>query len=162
MKSIARPLRRALLGTLLAAGLVASAQAQSTYRWIDPTTGRTVISDTPPPTGAKNARQSGSDKPGPPPPGFASQRASERHPVTLYTAPDCQSECQEARDLLRKRNIPFSEKAIRTQGEVDELKALLKGESPVVPTISVGSQVSRGLSAEAWGKLLDTAGYPGK
>lgn len=150
--------RYALLLTALL--LSSSALAQSTYRWVDPATGRTVISDTPPPSSARNPRQSGVDRPGSTPPGYATQRASERHPVTLYTAPDCQSECQEARDLLRKRGIPFSEKAVRTQGEVDELKALLKGEPPVVPSLTVGTQTSRGLSAEAWHKLLDVAGYP--
>jgi glutaredoxin len=151
----------ALLLTALLLTTAGSTAAQGTYRWVDPASGRTVISDTPPPSGAKNARQSGVDRPGTTPPSYAIQRATDSAPVTLYTAPDCKSECQEARDLLRKRNVPFNEKPVRTQGEVDELKALLKGEQPMVPTIAVGSQTSRGLSAEAWNKLLDTAGYPG-
>jgi hypothetical protein len=67
---------------------------------------------------------------------------------------------QQARELLKARGTPFSEKTVATQEEIDALKKLA-GEA-VVPTLQVGRQVQRGFSSELYDKLLDAAAYPGR
>ena len=102
-------LRFALLAAML---LVASlAGAQTTYQWIDPKTGSTVISDQQPPPGAKQVLKRESDNGGsnqqmP----YATRQAAEKFPVTLYTSENCAEGCKLARSLLSGRGVPFSEK----------------------------------------------------
>lgn len=138
---------------LLSAGV--SAQA---YRWVD-STGRTMISDTPPPGQAKAvsrvgeaAEPGGGDLP------FAVRKARENYPVTLYTAADCVNECKQARDMLNGRGIPFSEKMLQKAEDSAELKALVG--DVFVPSLKVGKQGFRGFEAGAYNNLLDLAGYP--
>lgn len=132
------------------------AQAQ-TYRWTD-ANGRTVVSDTPPPGQARNvARVGGAAQPDDGLP-FATRLAAEKHPVLLYTAAECTSECEQARDLLKKRNIPYTEKMIKTPEDFDELQQLVG--DVFVPSVKVGAQFHRGFTATAYHNLLDLAGYP--
>lgn len=137
-----------------------STLAQTSYRWINPKTGETMITDTPPPRNAKllNRWQSGEQDPNA---GlsYAARRAMQDFPVTLYTSSNCVAECKEARDLLNKRGIPFTEKDLKTKEDIDELKALL-GDSLGLPALKVGNQTSKGFSADDYNKLLDLAGYP--
>lgn len=126
------------------------------YKWTEG--GRTVISDTPPPGKAKilskseNNTEAGDNLP------FATKKAVEAFPVTLYTAPDCTADCKQARDLLNARGVPFTEKSVQKQEEIDELKQLV-GDA-IVPSLKVGNQKSRGFEAGAYNNLLDLAGYP--
>ncbi len=145
----------ALLATSLAV-------AQTTYRWTDPASGRTVFSDTPPPSGAKNIQQQRGDagRPGESGQTFAGRRAASNQPVTLYTTGTCVNECRDARDFLKKRNIPFAEKEIRTQADLDDLRKLIGGEG-MVPSLQVGKQPAAGFQPDQWNRLLDQAGYPG-
>ena len=143
--------RLALILLLACAG----AHAQ-TYRWTDPA-GRTVISDAPPPSTAKNLSASTPAEPGAGM-SYATRRAMENFPVTLYTAPNCQSECSQARDLLKQRGVPHTEKSLQSEADVAELKALSGDAS--VPVLKVGRQHFRGYAAAPWHDLLDLAGYP--
>jgi glutaredoxin len=127
-----------------------------TYHWVD-SSGQTVISDTPPSGKARNVvktedSQTGSDLP------FAVRKASKDFPVTLYTGPNCSSECKQARDLLNGRGIPFSEKMLKTDEDIEELKKLI-GDA-FVPSLKVGKETSRGMNASGYHNLLDIAGYP--
>ncbi|WP_051295289.1 glutaredoxin family protein [Azonexus hydrophilus] len=132
------------------------AQAQ-TYRWTD-ANGRTIVSDTPPPGQARNvAKAGGKAQPDDGLP-FATRLAAEKHPVLLYTAAECVAECQQARELLKTRNIPYSEKMVKTPEEFDELKRLIG--DVFVPTMKVGREFHRGFSRTAYDNLLDLAGYP--
>lgn len=139
----------------------ASSALAQTYRWQDPATGRTVFSDQPPPSHIRNVQEQVLRPATPPAPdsSYAVKRASEKFPVRLYTSADCTTQCVQARELLNRRGVPFSEKMVHSQADVDELKKLLNGE-PFVPSLSVGAQVSRGLESGAWNNLLDLAGYP--
>lgn len=144
------------LVVILAAG---NALAQTTYRWVDPKTGKTVITDTPPPASAKvldRQKASGDDPDASLP--YAVRKAKENFPVTLYTSADYPAESKRARDLLNQRGIPFAEKAMQQEGAQEELKALTG--SILVPSIKVGSQSIRGYSEETWNNMLDLAGYP--
>lgn len=128
-----------------------------TYRWVD-AAGRTIISDTPPPRQVKNvvktedAPSTGDNLP------FAVKKAMEAYPVTLYTSAECLSECRLARELLNKRGVPFSEKMVQKQEDLDELKELVG--AAVVPVLKVGKQTTRGFQTSIYDNLLDLAGYP--
>ena len=86
------------------------------------------------------------------------RRAVENFPVTLYTSADCTSECKQARDFLNARGVPFTEKMLQKQEDVDELKKLV-GDT-FIPALKVGKQGFRGFEPAAYSNLLDLAGYP--
>ena len=151
--------KTALLLALLCAGSLAHAQSQTAYRWVD-NEGKVHYGDRPPPPRA--AREVQEKKLDPlvadvqlP---YATRQAMTNFPVTLYIAADCPA-CQEARDYLKKRGIPFAEKTVKTSAEVEALRARL-GSEAAVPTLQVGEKTSKGYLASAWGGLLDAAGYP--
>ncbi|MEI7614191.1 MAG: glutaredoxin family protein [Betaproteobacteria bacterium] len=145
---------------LSAALLMASvAGAQTTYRWVDKS-GQTVYSDLPPPPGTKQVvtqsrEERGEDQPLP----YATRQAAEKYPVTLYTTANCLDACKHGRSLLNGRGVPFSEKMMSTQEEIDELARKLGGEASV-PSLFVGQQSFKGFESSAWTNLLDLAGYP--
>jgi glutaredoxin len=155
---------------LAALSAVASVNAQTAYRWIDPATGKTVYSDQPPPSGAKspatlpNGRQKpeGESSPGWNSLPYAIRIASEKYPVTLYTAAHCGDFCDQARALLAERRIPYTEIVLDKLPE-DELKKNLKklgSETPFLPILTVGSQRKDGIEKSAWNDLFNLAGFP--
>jgi len=155
-KQQSRLLAGLLAGLFVVAAGIAHAQ---TYRWVDPATGRTMFTDTPPPGSAKQVVRTGKssnaegDKSLP----YATQLAAKNFPVTLYTGAEC-TPCNQAKDLLNKRGIPFTEKTLQTQADLAELKALA-GES-TVPVLKVGRQTLKGFDAGNYDSALNLAGYP--
>lgn len=147
-------MRFLLMFCLALTSVQAGAQA---YRWIDPS-GRIIISDTPPPGKAKGLSRVGEKDEGGDDLSFATRKARESFPVTLYTAADCTTECAQARDLLNKRGVPFTEKMLQKAEDAAELKQLVG--DVFVPSLSVGKQSQRGFEAGAYNNLLDLAGYP--
>ena len=146
--------------------LAGIAAAQQMYRWTDEN-GRTHITDTPPPPGAKNVRKvkpaantEAKDKPAKPEAQmpFVLARAMKEYPVTLYSSPNCTEPCKAARDLLNKRGVPFKEVQIWEEEGNAELKKL--SGNTQVPTLKVGSSVQAGYDPTSYSALLDTAGYP--
>lgn len=133
-----------------------SAQAQ-TYRWTD-SSGRTVISDTPPPGTAKKVNRTGDAAQADDGLPFSVKKAMEAYPVTLYTSAECTDACKQARDLLNGRGVPFTEKMMQKPEDAEELKKLV-GDL-FVPSIKVGKQSFRGFESGAYTNLLDLAGYP--
>ena len=77
---------------------------------------------------------------------FATKRASEAFPVTLYTSADCTDDCKRARELLNSRGIPFTEKMVQKQAEYDELKDLV-GDAFVPSIKDLASHVSESTAA---------------
>ena len=137
-----------------------TAQAQTTYRWVDKATGQTVFSDHPPPPGitaqSVTSGTTASDERQLP---CATRQAMEKFPVTLYTAANCIDLCKQARDLLNGRGVPFTEKMLSTQENMAEASKRL-GSEPAAPSVIVGTQSFKGLEASSWNNLLDLAGYP--
>jgi glutaredoxin len=80
-----------------------------------------------------------------------------RYPVTLYTAPDC-APCDEARNLLRQRGIPYTEKTATSAEDREAWGRIVGG--PESPAVKIGGQSLRGLQADRWNEYLDAAGYP--
>lgn len=89
---------------------------------------------------------------------YETHRAQQNFPVILYVADNCVEYCNQARNLLNKRGIPFSEKMLQTQEDIDAFGALSGFGS--VPTLGVGKSFLKGFLAEQWHSELDIAGYP--
>jgi len=144
----------ALLFTLTCAGA-----ALGQYKWIDKD-GRAGFGDAPP-RDAKSVQRldmrvgenadASKDFP------YELRRAVERFPVTLYTSTSCQP-CDLARDFLRSRGIPHSERTVDTESDAEELKRISGGIR--LPVMAVGRQVQVPFDPDAWTLTLDAAGYP--
>ena len=85
------------------------------------------------------------------------QQASTKYPVTLYTADQC-APCDDARNFLRTRGVPFTEKTVNSDDDI----AAFRQQSPdgTAPVVTVGNRKSVGFSQAALAGLLDSAGYP--
>lgn len=120
------------------------------YRWIDEN-GRVQYSDTPPPASAKNVQRKRLG-------GNAAQAPARTPPVILYTSPNCELPCRDARRLLAERGIAFSEVSVFDEASLAELKRA--AGTARIPALLVGAQALVGLSPQAWNAALDAAGYP--
>lgn len=152
-------MRIVLLAGILAV-LCGGAAAQM-YRWVDKD-GRTHYTQTPPPPDAKSAEKKSLGPGGGTVPygdlPYATQNAAKNYPVTLYTSPDCGAPCEQARSLLVRRTVPFKEISVQQQKDIDSLKAATGAAQ--LPSLIVGSQRKSGFLEDAYGELLDSAGYP--
>ena len=143
----------------LAMALVAASALGQAYRWIDKD-GRVHYTQTPPPPDAKDVQRKklggnvaeSSNLP------FATQRAAQNFPVTLYTSPDCGAPCDGARSNLVKRGVPFREISVVDQKSVEDLKRV--SGKVQLPALVVGSQVQSGFLEGTYKSALDDAGYP--
>jgi len=81
-----------------------------------------------------------------------------RFPVTLFVTTSACAPCDAARQLLRQRGIPFSEKTVTTERDVEAFEKISGGRD--APTLLLGTQVLRGLAADLWNSYLNAAGYP--
>jgi glutaredoxin len=86
------------------------------------------------------------------------RQAANRYPVTLYTTDGHCEPCDSARQLLRKRGIPYAERLVQTAEDGEALQRLSGGRD--APTLTIGGQTLRGLATEVWHSYLDSAGYP--
>jgi glutaredoxin len=89
---------------------------------------------------------------------FELRQIASKYPVTLYSAAGACEPCLLARQLLKQRGVPFSERLVASDEDNDALERV--AGSREVPTLMIGSQVMRGLNSEAWIAYLDAAGYP--
>ncbi|MBE7368444.1 glutaredoxin family protein [Ramlibacter pallidus] len=83
--------------------------------------------------------------------------ATGRFPVTLYTSSDC-APCGSARTFLQGRGVPFTERTVTSNEDIQALQRLA-GQA-TVPFATIGGQHVRGFSDAEWGQYLDAAGYP--
>lgn len=153
--------RPSQLLSVLALALLASvgAQAQTIYRIVGPD-GKVTFSDKPPVAeqgkvtgtgaGARNSAASGNLP-------FELKQVVGKYPVTLYTSSKC-APCDAGRNLLNGRGIPFSERTIVTNEDIDFLQRLA-GDSNL-PLLTVGGQKIKGYNDGEWSRYLDAAGYP--
>lgn len=144
-----------LLGCLLLAPF--STQAGELYRWIDKA-GKVHYGNSPT-AGAEQVEQKRfSDAQEGEEMLYETYLARQNFPVTLYTAANCIEPCQQARDFLDQRGIPYTEKALITQKEADDFKR--QSGIDQAPTIAVGRIYLAGFQSTQWGNELDIAGYP--
>jgi len=129
------------------------------YRWVDKS-GKVHYGDVPASEAeqierkkfSSPATQDSEDLP------YETRRAQQNFPVTLYTASNCIELCQKARDFLNKRGIPFTEKYLVTQEEINDF--IKQSGSDQSPTLAVGKTFLKGFQAEQWNSELDIVGYP--
>lgn len=143
---------------LLAIGL--NAQAQQIFRIVG-ADGKVTFSDKPPPDDAKakvtragvgaEAGNSSASLP------FELRQPTGKYPVTLYSSADC-GPCDTGRVLLKSRGIPYSEKSVSSNEDLEALKRIAGDAS--LPFLTIGGQKIRGLSESEWTQYLDAAGYP--
>ena len=157
---IARPaLAAALLGLLAAVSL--GANAQQIYRIVGPD-GRVTFSDRPPPDAAGRASAApvvtmspGGETTAALP--FELRTVVNRYPVTLYSRPGCLP-CDGGRRFLTNRGVPFNERTVTSQEDIEALQRL--SGTPTLPFITIGGQQLKGFSEVEWSQFLDAAGYP--
>jgi glutaredoxin len=149
--------RLVMIAVCLAVASAPLAAAQL-YQWKD-AQGRTVYSDQPPPPHIQSAQQKsfkgsvievGES--------YAARSARERYPVTLY-ASACGAPCDQARQLLSERGIPFNNKDPQASPEAQAELQKLTGRLSV-PVLVVGSDKIDGFETGQWQSMLDRAGYP--
>lgn len=158
---LARPFVAAGL-LALAAWNAGDASAQQIYKIVGPD-GRVTFSDKPPLDPAVRA----SAAPTVAMPGaggtsiaslpFEVRQAATRYPVTLYTSPGCNT-CAAGRSMLSSRGIPFSEKTVASNEDIEALKRLAGAST--VPLLTIGTQQLKGFAEPEWAQFLDAAGYP--
>ena len=146
---------------LLLAGLAIfslGVNAGELYRWVD-AKGKVHYGDVSPGGGEQVETRKFSDAAAPDAGlSYETRRAQQNFPVTLYVASNCTEGCNRARELLKKRGIPFSEKSLQTQEEIDVFKSLSGSDS--TPALAVGKSFLKGFLSEQWHSELDIAGYP--
>ena len=150
--------------TLAAAALCAlawagTASAQPVYRIVGPD-GKVTFSDRAPnedaaPTKAARSGTSTGDSASPLP--YELRQIAARFPVTLYTGSDC-APCVSARNLLVNRGVPFTERTVATNEDIEALQRLSGSAS--LPFGTIGGQQLSGFSDSEWTQYLDAAGYP--
>ena len=149
----------ALAACATGALLATAAQAQQVHRIVGPD-GKVTFSDRAPDDKKVQSTvlstASGGAASNPALPSELRQIAS-RFPVTLYTSDSC-SPCQQARQLLVQRGVPFTERSVNTNDDLDALRRL-SGES-ALPFGTIGRRQLKGFSDAEWTQYLDAAGYP--
>jgi glutaredoxin len=151
------PLTRLAMFALLL--VAAGAMAQPVYRHVD-RSGNVSFSDQPPAANAQPAAQGSGSAPaavtgaGLP---YELRQVAQRYPVTLYTSEDC-APCATARSMLVTRGIPFDERTIKSDADVQALQRL-SGQNGV-PLLTIGAQQLKGYLDGEWSQYLDAAGYP--
>ncbi len=148
--------------SLILVALSATALAQGAYRWKDKD-GKVHYSDQPPPAsqGTKvEKRLLANDAPVAPTLSYTLRQAMADYPVTLYTQAKCSNFCQDGRDYLTQRGVPFSENKLSNEAEQAELRKLLGSGELVIPILKVGGKLLKGYNRADWTNLLDAAGYP--
>jgi hypothetical protein len=150
--------------TLAALALLAATSTQAQYKVIG-ADGKVTYTDREPNAsegkvislgsrgnGASEADSGGADLP------YELRQAASKYPVTLYVSSGACEPCVSGRQLLRQRGIPYSERIVVTAVDAEALQRLSGAQD--APTLSIGSQILRGLSADVWSSYLDAAGYP--
>ncbi len=149
-----------LVGTALACA-TGWASAQTVYRIVGPD-GRVTFSDRAPtsdtpsqsvstgavtePTGTRL-----SDLP------LEVKQAATKYPLTFYTSKDCGA-CDTARRYLLTRGVPFTEKTVTSNEEIQALRKL--NPDGTIPFATLGAQHLSGFNENDWSAYLDAAGYP--
>jgi glutaredoxin len=141
---------------VISALFVAAPATAQLYKWVDQ----------PPPADAQKVEQKRLPGVAPAASGASNtalplvvQEAQRRNPVTLYTSSECGQFCNDGRNFLVARGIPYAEKNVSGNPMAIEEVVKLVGKAQV-PVLTIGTQPIAGWEAGAWGNALDAAGYP--
>ncbi len=162
-----QPRARLLLAGLLALTALAwvqGASAQALYRSVGPD-GKVSFSDKPPEeaksgrtaagVGGGNVSATNSGGSGTLP--YELRQVVNKYPVTLYTGAGC-GPCGSGKAFLSNRGIPYVEKTVTSNEDIEALQRIAGDNS--LPLLTIGSQQLKGYSDAEWGQYLEAAGYP--
>jgi glutaredoxin len=149
---------RRLAAAILLAALACSAGAQQVFRIVGPD-GKVTFSDQPPadpkakaaPAALGGGGASSASLP------FELRQVAGKYPVVLYTGPEC-GPCGSGRSYLSSRGVPFTEKTVTTNEDVQALQRL--SGTATLPFLTIGGQQLNGYSETEWTQFLNAAGYP--
>ncbi|MEO6293130.1 MAG: glutaredoxin family protein [Burkholderiaceae bacterium] len=132
--------------------------AQQVYKSVDKQ-GRVTYSEVPPSAASGNTivgdgAGSSSNSTGLP---YSLQQVVTRYPVTLYTNADC-GPCINGRLLLTQRGVPFTERSIASNEDIEAYKRL--NSDNTLPMLTIATQQIKGYEEGEWTRYLDAAGYP--
>ena len=148
-------LSRLAVVALLLGGTTVAALAQ--YKIVGPD-GKVTYTDKPPTAqDIKLPSGNGASTGGTPGVPYETRQAMAKYPVTLYASRNC-APCDQARDALRARGVPFSEYSVVMNADIAALQARFGSTS--LPVITIGSQSMKGYSSNDLQGYLDAAGYP--
>lgn len=150
----------ALLSPLCLLAASGWVQAQQVYRTVGPD-GKVTFSDRAP---LKDAPAAKAQRAAAAPEGAQSaalpyelRLVATRFPVTLYTGSDC-TPCVSARNLLINRGVPFTERTVSSNEDIEAFQRL--NGNTGLPFGTIGGQQLNGFSSSEWTQYLDAAGYP--
>jgi len=143
---------------LLACLAIMPAHAGELFRWLDKD-GKVNYGDTPPmdAVNVQNIKSSASSSQDDGLP-YETRIAQQNFPVTLYVGSECGGPCDQARNLLNKRGIPFTEKMLKTSKDIEAFRQL-SGMEAFAPVLQVGKDFIKGFLESQWNSELDIAGY---
>lgn len=128
--------------------------AQQVYKSVDKN-GRISYSEVPPlPSSGDKLTGESAANPSLP---YTLQQVVSRYPVTLYSAENC-APCISARLMLTQRGVPFTERTISSNEDIEAYKRI-NGDSSL-PLGTIAAQQLKGYEESEWTKYLDAAGYP--
>ena len=149
----------ATLAVFAVAALWSTASHAQVYRIVG-SDGKVTFSDKPPAAestsrvGAASGSATGGASAGLP---YELRQVATKYPVTLYVGENC-GPCGAGRSMLTSRGIPFVEKTVNSNEDLQALQRL-SGDSSL-PFMTIGSQQLKGFSDSEWTQFLDAAGYP--
>jgi glutaredoxin len=91
------------------------------------------------------------------PPAPPKDAVSPKPDVWLYTSAQCGAQCNEAKDLLSSRGVPFREIMADDPVAIEELKKV--AGNAAVPVLVVGRSVVPGFDPPSYHKTLDASGF---
>ena len=153
-------LRAVAAAALPLAALLAAAPSQAQYKIVG-SDGKVTYSDRMPSSSEARVSALGARSALPAPAvelPFELRKVAGRYPVTLYVSTGACEPCDAGRNLLKQRGIPYAEKQVQSAEDSEALEKLSGGRD--APTLTIGTQVVRGVSADLWNSYLDAAGYP--
>ena len=128
--------------------------AQQVYKSVDKN-GRISYSEVPPlPSSGDKLTGESAANPSLP---YTLQQVVSRYPVTLYSAENC-APCISARLMLTQRGVPFTERTIASNEDIEAYKRI-NGDTSL-PLATIATQQLKGYEESEWTKYLDAAGYP--
>ena len=160
VRTLRLPLRAAVVGALPLLALMTGTPAHAQYKVIG-ADGRVTYTDRVPSAAEGQVSALGARAAAAAPVvalPFELRQVAGRYPVTLYVTTGTCEPCDAGRGLLRQRGIPYAEKQVQSAEDSQALERLSGGRD--APTLTIGTQVVRGLSADLWNSYLDAAGYP--
>jgi glutaredoxin len=146
-------MRPALALLLLACAGLAQAQL---FKWAD-TQGKVHYTDAPPPPSARILEKRSLSAANADALPFELAEAVRNNPVVLYTTPKCPP-CEQARAMLAKRGVPYTEKIVATAEDLVRLRQA--GGEQTLPFLTVGRMKQSGFEPGAWDTALTAAQYP--